>query len=375
MLCRLKPSRMETRLKDIISGATSQLRADCASAELAAYWARVGRFDDARVRIASLRKTNERNPQIELSIWLHLSEGLLSYFSEDGVTDSDGVQRAYALSTAAGIHEMRALSAAWLAQWDYTKINVKDLVFHIQEALSLAGPENHACRSRASLVVAQMLHLAGRFDLAQSWYKVSRDHAIAGFDGATIGALIHNMAWQRMLLFRQAVLTNKSDISAGRHALLNAESASHFEQMTGDASWPKLNPILRAQIISLGGDAARALPLYIANLSEESIPGRWQANLLADKAWCHAMLNQNDQANSCAQRALENVAIDTQLDDKAATHSRVSQAYYLLGNIQLANYHQSISQKMWIEFSAMMLKAVEGLSQLDENGRSKIQAN
>ena len=371
MPSRLKPSRMEIRLKEIMFGAASQLDADCASAELAAYWARVGRFEEARKQITVLRGVNENNPRIELSIWIHMAQGLLSYFSNDGVTDSDGVQRAYALSTAAGIHEMRALSAAWLAQWDYTKVNVQGLIFHVQAALSLAGPKNHACRSRAALVVAQMLHLAGRFDLAQSWYQISREHATAGFDGATIGALIHNMAWQRMLLFRQAVLMNKSDISAGRHALLNAESASHFEQMTGDASWPNLKPILRAQIISLGGDAAAALPIYIDNLSDDKIPGRWQASLLADKAWCHAVLNQNDEANNCAQYALKNLALDTQLDDKAATHSRVAQTYYLLGDTELAERHQLVSQKMWAEFSEIMSEAVQGLSKLDENGNSR----
>lgn len=376
MLSRIKLSRMETSLNDKISRATSQLDADCISAELAAYQARMGRFDKSRDLIALLRQRNEINPRVELSVWLHFSQGILSYFSSDGVTNADGVQRAYALSVAAGLHEMRALCAAWLAQWDYTKVDIPGLVSHVQEALQVAGPKNHACRSRAALVVAQVLHLAGRLDLAQNWYRLSKDHATAGLDGATMGALMHNMAWQRMLLFRQAVLTNKSDVSAGRHALMNAESAAHFEQMIGDVTWPNLKPILRAQILSLSGDARAALAIYRENLLRETVPERWQANLLADKAWCHAALGQHDDATNCAQTAIENLAQDTQIDDMAATHSRLSQTYIFLGNDELAERHRQLAHALWTHLEKLLSEATRLLSQLNENGSfdsSKIQ--
>ena len=365
---RMKPSRMEKRLTETICRASTQLVADCADAELAAYWARVGRFTEAREKIKLLRQKNECNPKVELSVWLHFSEGLLAYFSNDGVTNADGVQRAHALSVASGMREMRALSAAWLAQWDYAKVDVKSLTFRVQEALQNAGPENHSCRARAALVVAQVLHLATRLDLAKKWYFVAKEHAIAGLDGATIGALMHNMAWQRMLVFRQVVLTNGTDINAGRHALMSAESTAHFEEMTGDASWRNLRPILRAQILSLGGDAEGALTIYGESLSLEKIPERWQANLLSDKAWCHAKLLQFDEAKSCAHFAAISLTKDTQIDDTAATHSRLSQTYCLLNKPDLAEQHRQLAQTLWNQFSEVLSEAVRLLSKIDEDG-------
>ena len=360
---------MEKWLTDKMCRASTQLDVDCADAELAAYWARVGRFTEAREKITLLRQKNLSNPKVELSAWLHFSEGLLAYFSNDGVTNADGVQRAHALSVASGMREMRALCAAWLAQWDYAKVDVKSLTSRVQEALQTAGPENYSCRARAALVVAQVLHLAARLDLAKKWYLLAKQHATAGLDGATIGALIHNMAWQRMLVFRQVVLTKGTDVNAGRHALMNADSAAHCEEMMGDASWRNLRPILRAQILSLGGDAESALSIYNESLSGERVPHRWQANLLSDKAWCHAKQLQFSEAKHCAHLAEVSLAKDTQIDDKAATHSRLSQTYHLLNELGLAEQHRQLAQTLWIQFSEILSDAVRLLSTIDENGR------
>lgn len=370
---RLKPSRMEVWLRDQMSRAPSQLEMDCRLAELAAYQARMGKFDDARKQISVLRQRNHGNPKIQLSVRLHFAEGLLSYFGNDGVTNADGVQRAYALSTAAGLTEMRALSAAWLAQWDYTRLDVDALDSHVREALQLAGPDDHASRARANLVVAQILHLAGHLDLAQPWYRRARDHAAAGFDDATIGALMHNMAWQRMLLFRQAVLTNSVDLSAGKYALTNAESTSQFGQIIGDTSWPTLTPILRAQIVSLSGNSAEALAIYTQHLSGESVPERWQANLLADKAWCHAVLQQPEAARDCAVRALANLTDDTQMDDRAATHSRLAQTFVQLKADESAGRHRLLAEKLWADFGATLARAALLLSKIDEGGKVRTQ--
>lgn len=365
---RVKPSRMEVWLQEQISKASSQLAADCRLAELAAYKARMGRFDEARAYLLALRQRNSTKPRVELSVRVHFAEGILSYFSNDGVTRADGVQRAYALSLAAGLNDMRALCAAWLAQWDYTRVDIESLDSHVREALRVAQPDDHASRARASLVIAQVLHLGGRLDLAQPWYRRTRDHAAAGFDDATVAALMHNMAWQRMLLFRQAVLTNSIDVSAGRHALTNAESTSNFGHLIGDVGWPTLEPLLRAQIVSLGGNATEALALYSAYLSGESVPERWQANLLADKAWCHAVLKQPEEARDCATRALANLTGDTQIDDRAATYSRLAQTCWELKEDARAEQHSFLAQQLWADFAAILARATILLSKINESG-------
>lgn len=365
---RVKPSRMEMWLVGEIADAPSHHVADYRRAEWAAYLSRLGRFEEARELLAVLRQRNESRPKVELSIRIHFAEGLLAYFSNGGVSNADGVQRAYALSVAAGTSDLQALCAAWLAQWDYTRVDIDTLRRHVVEALQLAAPEEHASRARANLVVAQVLHLAGRLDLAQPWYRRAREHATAGFDGATVGAIMHNMSWQRMLVLRQAVLTNADDINAGRHALLSAESTAHFDQMIGDSSWQGLKPILRAQIMSLRGDAKQALTLYDKYLTDEEIPERWQASLIADKGWCYAVSGQIDRARNCTIQALQNLADDTQMDDRAATHSRLSQTFYQLGEDSNAELHKVLAKGYWDKFSIILVNAVDLLSSIDENG-------
>ena len=135
---------------------------------------------------------------------------------------------------------------------------------------------------------------------------MARDHATAEGDDVTISALMHNMAWLRMMTLRQAVLTGKGTPTGGEHALMGAESTGHFDKMMGDFSWDALKPILRAQILSLQGQFTEALELYDQHLTAAESEGttRLQANLLADKAWCLANVNQSPAALECAWLAI-----------------------------------------------------------------------
>ncbi len=371
MPARVKPSRMLVRLDAEIASAASQLDADCKRAERAAYLARLGRFAESRAELDALHQRYALSPKIKISAWRNLAEGLLSYFSNVGVSRSDRVERSYALSVAAGILPLRAISAAWLAQWDYARLDMDALALHVCEALQFADPQDHAARSRAGLVAAQALHLGGRSDLAQPWYCRSRDHALADGDDVTISALMHNMAWLRMLSMRQAVLTGNGDARGGRYALVNAESTSQFDDMVGDSSWQELKPILRAQIVSLQGDAAQALTLYEEFLAGAKSAARLQANLLADQAWCHVKLGQLDEARACAETAVKSLNEETQIDDRAAAHSRLAQVFALLGNEVERGRHGLLALQAWTAHGMTQERAVSLLSGVDENGRSE----
>jgi tetratricopeptide (TPR) repeat protein len=367
----LKRSRMLLRLEAEISGARTPVEADCKRAERAAYLSRLGRFDEARAELAALRQKYDLAPNINASAWSNLAEGLLAYFSNAGVSRSDRVQRAHALSSAAGNRRLQAICAAWLAQWDYAKLDMDSLALHAAEALRLAGPQHHAARARACLVVAQALHLGARPELAQIWYGRSKDHATADGDDVTISALMHNMAWLRMLAMRQAVLTGKGDLSAGRHALMGAESVSNFDALVGDTSWQELKPILRAQIVSIQGDAAQALTLYEEHLTGARAPMRLQANLLADKAWCHCQLGQWEAARTCAKDAVESMTDETQIDDQAATHSRLGQVFAKLDDVTQRQKHELSAAAAWAAHENLQAKAVLLLRGMNEHGLSE----
>ena len=58
----VKRSKMEKWLGEQIARAPTAQAADCKRAELAAYLARLGRFDESRELIEPLRQRNARHP-------------------------------------------------------------------------------------------------------------------------------------------------------------------------------------------------------------------------------------------------------------------------------------------------------------------------
>jgi len=361
----IKPSRLLLRLESEAANAKTTLEADCKRAEIAIYWARQGRLDDATREVEEVRARYSKNSAVEISIRANLAEALIEYFGNFGTPTIDGVQRAYALSVAAGHNSMRAVCAAWLAQLAYFKLDMRELARFAREALKYSTPSNYMARSRSSLVIAQALHLAGRPDLAKLWYSRSRLSATEDGDDATISALMHNMAWLRMLGLRQAVLSGVGNSQLGKQALLSAESTVNLSELTGDSSWYELAPILRAQILSLQDEAIEALGLYDKYLTEVNPPSRLQANLFADKAWCHLRAGDGREAASNARQALDSLTEQTQLDDRAATHSRLSQVFAGLGNVAQQERHAGLARVAWSDLRSVQSLAIELLSSLD----------
>ena len=355
---------MLARLGAEMAAAAMPLRADCKRAERAAYLARLGRFDEALSAIQEVQQRYDRTPQIEVSIWLNIAQGLFDYFNNVGISKNDRLQRAYALSSASGHDALRALCAAWLAQWSYVRFDAEALAGYVREAFELSSPEHHSARSRASLVAAQALHLAGRSDLAKTWYLRAREHAAAESDDTTISALMHNMAWLRMLAMRHAVLSKTGQANAGAYALINAESMAHFDDMIGDSTWQDLKPILRAQIVSLQGDSAQALALYDKHLASETL-SRLQGNLLADKAWCLADTGRVSDALEFAQLSTARLDAEMQVDDRAAAHSRLAQVFGCAGDASNEKVQQALAEAAWQDFEALQARLVRLLDNLE----------
>ncbi len=366
----MKPSRLLLRLEAGIRDARSMLEADCLRAERAGYLARLGHFDEVQVELAALHERYDPRPSVEISSWLNLVEGLVTYFSAGGVPTTDKLKRALALSSAAGLNPLQALSAAWLAQFDYVRTDMDSMASNVRKSLHIAEPDHHSARSRASLVVAQALHLAGRADLAQAWYRVARDHAVSDGDDATTSALMHNMGWLRMMALRQVVLTGKGPMLGGEHALMSAESTRDFDLLIGDKSWDALKPILRAQILSLNGQFAEALILYERFLvgTESEGTARLQANLLADKAWCLAEAGHSEAALKCARSAIACIAPDIHMDDRAAAHSRLAQVFAALGKYEDERLQSRLASETWRNHELLQRRIVQLLGSLTERG-------
>lgn len=362
----VKPSRLLLRLEAEIAAAPTSIEADCKRAERAAYLARLGRFDEARAELDSIRRKYDLRPSAEMSSWLNLSEGLFSHFRDMDPGCREKILRAHALSSAASLTKLQALSAAWLAQMDYLRVDVASMARHIAEAFRLTTPEGHAARSRASLVVAQAYHLGGRMNLALPWYGRARDHALAEGDDATISALMHNMAWLRAQQLRIGGSVPSESPRDETHAMLSADSVANFDWMIGSSSLGSLVPVLRAQILAARGEYAEALALYesyIAEAIHEGM-GRLQADMVADQAWCRLQLGQVQLAWSDALAAEACIDARGHFDDRAIAHGRLARVFAACGDRDKANLHERLSAEAWSGHSAFQQHILEALEAL-----------
>jgi tetratricopeptide (TPR) repeat protein len=363
-----QPLRLLERLDAAIALNPESLEGDCARAERACYLARQGQHEQAASELDSLRKRYESRPHPAISTWLSLADGLMSHFSDMGVAARDKMRRAHALSAAGRLMPLHALSAAWLAHMDDTRMDVDSMVRHLGQALHLADPDHHAARSRANLVAAQALHMAGRLDLAMPWYQRARSHAIAEGDDATISAVMFNMASIRATNLRQVALTGEGNAMEGVYALMSAEATGSFDARTGGVSAMPLLPLLRAQILTLQGEPVQALALYEEHLDSARGMSRMHCANLADQAWCRSQVGQLDAACADALAAAASVGSDTQLDDRAATHSRCAQVFAALGDSAQAQRHIDLAVPLWQDYRAMQARVLDALSRVGPNG-------
>jgi tetratricopeptide (TPR) repeat protein len=347
-------SRLQKQLDAAIDAAGNPVKADCLRAERACLMARLGHFDDARKALTGLQQQYAVQPHMALSAWISLAEGLIAHYGKLGSAEAvDKIHRAYAMSGAAREPALHALCCAWLAHLDYVRHDFASMTRRVAETLLLADAKHHAAQSRISLVIAQTYHFAGRYERAQPWYTLTRQHATSEGDEATLAALLANMAWLNASQARQNVLSGPGEAQATRQAMLGAESSQNFDALVGTAALDALAPVMRAQLLSLQGRHADALPLYEQHLDHALTQGAaHMANWLrADLGWCRIQLKQLELAREDAQAAEAANRADCDLDDRAATHSRLAQVYAALGQLDAAKKHSQQAEAAWKAFA------------------------
>ena len=358
---KMKLSRLELRLEAEISAAPSVLEADCKRAELAAYWVRLGRVAEVELALQDLHHRYRSYPNVAISAWLNLVEGLAGHFGDMDPGARDKVLRSHALSSAAGLLPMQALAAAWLAHFDYTRLDAEATAVHVRLSFSFSLLSDDSIRSRANLVVAQILHLAGRYDVAKSWYLRARFHANRDGDDATIGAILHNMAWLHMSNFRQIYFANEFIPIQNLDILMSAESAKNFDHHFNVNTLMTMEPILRAQIFSLRGQWLEALELYEKYFTSTSIKGasRFLTISSVDQVWCRLNLGEKLRIQEDTLTAIQHIDENVQIDEFAAIHSRVVQIFEGIGNSGGAGHHREVAKNSWMVFSNLQERIID----------------
>jgi hypothetical protein len=147
---------------------------------------------------------------------------------------------------------------------------------------------------------------------------------------------------------------------------MGAESLDRFDQLVGASSWDDLRPLLHAQILSLQGDVGSALALYEEHMPKIEIEGalRLQANLLADQAWCRLRAGLKVAARDATSLALASIESSSQVDDRAAAHSRLHQVLVELGEAELAKAQEGMAIEAWAQYERVQAKIVELLVEM-----------
>jgi tetratricopeptide (TPR) repeat protein len=264
---------------------------------------------------------------------------MVVYYGNLSVGARDRMLRAFALGEAAGAKQVGALSAAWLAHIGYATLDFSSMLHYLNHALKHSTPSQHSAQARASLVAAEALHWAERFDLAAPWYSRARQHASCEGDDSMLSALMHNMAWLRVAECRRRETAGPLGDVAARHAKIGAESITRYDELVGISSLGSFVPMLRAQVLILDKHYDEALALLEANAEAFVQQGleRLDSSVHADMALCRWKCGDLEGAARSAQMAIGKISALTHADDRAMTHARVSEVFRGLGRAREAD--------------------------------------
>ena len=371
-------SRALIRLDAAIAVARSPGESGCLKSERAGLLARLGRFDDAQEALNEVRGQHLNTPNPALGAWLCLAEGMLEHNRDMSAQGRDRIRRAYALSVAARVRPLIAISAAWLAHTDYVYGDLPNVAKHVAESLQEAARDDHPARARASLVAAQSYHWGGRLDLAQPWYERARFHAVAEGDESTLSALMINRAWTAGNQARISEIFSLKLRGTGdwevRQALMGAESSGYFDTYVDKLSLRSMARLMRAQLLLVGGSHAQSLSELEMHLPDAMKDGMAYMNpvLYADIAWCKCHLGQDAAALADARLAEISFGPDCEEEDRAAAHGRLAQVFAKLGLESEARAHAELAaadlailrerQASIVELLDAALKQVTGLN-------------
>lgn len=345
-------SRLLKRLDADIAATKELAPKSCLQVQRALLFARHGQMAAAREQLTGLHQLAFQHPHPEIGAWLHYAEGMMSYYTDFSSAAQEKIVRAKAVALSSRMTELSALCAAWLAQLAYVRHQPDEMLRHACDCDALAPPKHHSARYRLCTVMGLAHHYADQVPVAQAWYAKARAHASADGCDASLSALMYNTAEMRTAQTRRESLSRLVPGNLG--LLLGADSIKHYDAAVGVAAMPGLTSVLRAQVLTVEGDFKQAQALFEAHLPQTMSAGlsRLGSSLLADLAWCRVNTGQPAQALQQAREAESELDPSCDIDDRAATHSRLAQVYAALGDVAAAERHATRAAAEWREFAA-----------------------
>lgn len=295
----------------------------------AAHYARHGMSPQALKAISVVRDHYGVNLDPEVASWLMLAEGVLHYFKANTKDAYDRIRRAYGLAVALQTESALPVCAAWMALVEFHDGEYIKMSAHIEEALTTAGPEDHAAHARAALVLADAYHLAGTYTLARPWYEKARLRSADDGDNATLSAMLYNVAAIRASNVRLNDTFGVESGSEAHRAGMEIASSRHYDHAIDTHGLAFLSLLLRGLIATVSKKFEEALHLF-ESIDACKLQYQMLSPLYADMAWCMANSGRIEDSTLHMRFAIDNMGHLFEADDKAYVNSRISQILILL---------------------------------------------
>lgn len=236
-------SQYLARLESQLAAEPDPARRAEIDAQRAAYIARIGRFDDARSIVESVRDQFGRGQSGRVAIRLMLAEGLIHAFERYAPEGLDRIMRAQALATAMRCSDLAALTSAWRAHCQSERSEFAGMARSLRTALDVVDDHDHDALSRIAMTLANAFASCGDVRAAGAWYAACRHHALEAGDRATIEAMLYNRASFALAWIRaDACLgTPAPDLAARiRREITSARNLHALEGVAAGTSYMRL---------------------------------------------------------------------------------------------------------------------------------------
>ena len=267
-------------------------------ARQAGYLARVGRFEEARSKIAELRTVFSDGRSGRVTAFIMLAEGLVLHYEKLGSTAADRIARAQLLGQAMRDRELVAITSAWRAHLEFEESKFELTARSIRLALQNADSDDHAARARCAIVLFNAFALCGRRKESQIWFLTGREHALKIGDQASLDALLHSKAVFGVAWLRSQTCKGNVDAASMTMARAEISSARNLQNLTRVEAHANYIDLSDARLQILEGSFQSAKDLLMLIRNDGPYPrGHFSQGLIdLEIAYCECRLNRMDAA-------------------------------------------------------------------------------
>lgn len=352
-----------------ISACSSELGAALLRAEKALHMARRGGEYErcAAGEIEALRRVNLSWGHPSLSAWCNVAEGMLSLTIGEYARADDRLERARVVSDSVGDRRVQSWAVALQAFISYVRDQFRDAVRRVRQVIDWAGDADPLALARAKMLVGELLHYAGEFELARPWYDESRSHAISRRDDGFLSALLFNIASHQFSLLRQEYVRGRSSTTFARMVVLAVESVENYDELVDITSQESMLSALRASIDAFCGKFAEADARLqtLQMITKDAGVTNFNSICLADRAFCLLRIGERNRVIPAAIEAEEAIPRSEHPENAAYTRDRLAQVYLEIGLEDRAAVLREAAEKDWRRFEARQAFALDCLREFN----------